>query len=161
VVFVCENNQYMEYTPIGDVIPVERPAADRAAAYGLDRVLVDGNDVEAVLAVVGGAVERARDGAGPALVEADTYCLKGHSVADAGKYRPTEEVERWRARDPLLLAREALRANGTVESALDGVDARCRAEVAELAEKVLAAPPAAAAGVWSDVWSDGSWQWRN
>jgi acetoin:2,6-dichlorophenolindophenol oxidoreductase subunit alpha len=161
VVFVCENNQYMEYTPIRDVIPVARPAVDRAAAYGLDRILVDGNDVDAVSAAVGGAVERARAGGGPALVEADTYRLKGHSAADAGKYRPAEEIERWKQRDPLLLARTSLLDNGADESELDGVVAACRAEVAELAEKVLAAPPADGTTAWTDVWSDGSWQWRN
>src|SRR5437870_5973508 len=64
VVFVCENNWYMEYTPIADVIPVALPAADRAAAYGLDRVVVDGNDVTAVRQVIGGAVDAARDGRG-------------------------------------------------------------------------------------------------
>jgi acetoin:2,6-dichlorophenolindophenol oxidoreductase subunit alpha len=90
VVFVCENNWYMEYTPIGDVIPVALPAADRAAAYGLDRVVVDGNDLAAVRQVIGGAVGAARDGQGPALVEAQTYRLKGHSAADGAAYRPAE-----------------------------------------------------------------------
>jgi pyruvate dehydrogenase E1 component alpha subunit len=69
VVFVCENNQYMEYTPIGAVTAVPRPAADRASAYGLDPVVVDGNDVEAVHAVAVAALERARDGEGPSLIE--------------------------------------------------------------------------------------------
>src|SRR2546425_10878245 len=64
VVFVCENNQYMEYTPIGSVTAVPRPAADRAAAYGLEPIVVDGNDVEAVLAVARTAIRPARDGAG-------------------------------------------------------------------------------------------------
>ena len=88
VVFVCENNQYMEYTPIGEVIPIELPAADRAAAYGLDRIVVDGNDVDAVRQVVGAAVAVARDGQGPSLIEAETYRLKGHSAADAAGVPP-------------------------------------------------------------------------
>src|SRR4029077_4725462 len=112
VVFVCENNWYMEYTPIGEVIPVELPAADRAAAYGLDRVVVDGNDVTAVRQVIGGAVDAARDGQGPALVEAHTYRLKGHSAADGAAYRPAEEVARWREQDPLLRARAAPTGGG-------------------------------------------------
>ena len=70
VVFVCENNQYMEYTAIGDVTAVARPAADRASAYGLEPIVVDGNDVEAVYAVASRAIDRARAGEGPSLVEA-------------------------------------------------------------------------------------------
>src|ERR687891_1380961 len=82
VVFVCENNQYMEYTPIGAVTAVARPAADRASAYGLEPLVVDGNDVEAVYAMARRTIERARSGDGPALVEAITYRQGGHSRAD-------------------------------------------------------------------------------
>ena len=128
VVFVCENNWYMEYTPIADVIPVALPAADRASAYGLDRIVVDGNDVTAVRDVVGAAVTAARDGRGPSLVEAQTYRLKGHSAADAAAYRPAEEVARWRDRDPLLLTRTALVKAGTAEAVLDEIDARTKFE---------------------------------
>src|SRR5512134_533858 len=73
VVFVCENNRYMEYTPIGAVTAVERPAADRASAYGLEPIVVDGNDVEAVFDVATTAIARARAGDGPSLIEAATY----------------------------------------------------------------------------------------
>ena len=161
VVFVCENNWYMEYTPIGEVIPVALPAADRAAAYGLDRIVVDGNDVAAVRQVVGDAVRAARDGQGPSLVEAQTYRLKGHSAADGGAYRPAEEVARWRERDPLLRTRAALAAAGTAAEKLDEIDARIKSDLAELAQQVLARPAPDPAGAWTDVWSDGSWQWRN
>ena len=140
VVFVCENNWYMEYTPIADVIPVALPAADRASAYGLDRIVVDGNDVTAVRNVVGAAVTAARDGRGPSLVEAQTYRLKGHSAADAAAYRPAEEVARWRDRDPLLLTRTALVKAGTAEAVLDEIDARTSLSLAELARQVLARP---------------------
>jgi TPP-dependent pyruvate/acetoin dehydrogenase alpha subunit len=161
VVFVCENNWYMEYTPIGDVIPVDLPAADRAAAYGLDRVVVDGNDVTAVRQVIGGAVDAARDGQGPALVEAQTYRLKGHSAADGAAYRPAEEVARWREQDPLLRARAALTAAGTAAEKLDEIDARTGSDLAELAREVLGRAAPEPSGAWTDVWSDGSWQWRN
>ncbi len=100
VIFICENNQYMEYTAIGTVTAVPRPAADRAASYGLDAVVVDGNDVEAVYEVAQAAIGRARDGGGPALIEALTYRHGGHSRADPGKYRPEAEVKEWLARDP-------------------------------------------------------------
>jgi pyruvate dehydrogenase E1 component alpha subunit len=161
VVFVCENNWYMEYTPISEVIPVPLPAADRAGAYGLDRVIVDGNDVAAVRQVLGAAVAAARDGHGPALVEAQTYRLKGHSAADGAAYRPAEEVARWRERDPLVLARAGLVAAGVSVQALDDIDAQAKAGLADLAQQVLARPVPEPAGAWTDVWSDGSWQWRN
>ena len=161
VVFVCENNWYMEYTPIADVIPVALPAADRAAAYGLDRIVVDGNDVTAVRDVVGAAVTAARDGRGPSLVEAQTYRLKGHSAADAAAYRPAEEVASWRDRDPLLLTRTALVKAGTAEAVLDEIDVRTKSSLAELARQVLERPVPEPAGAWTDVWSDGSGQWRN
>jgi TPP-dependent pyruvate/acetoin dehydrogenase alpha subunit len=161
VVFVCENNQYMEYTPISSVIPTERPAADKAPAYGLPSVVVDGNDVDAVRLVVGDAVAAARDGGGPALIEADTYRLKGHSAADGAAYRPAEEVARWRLRDPLVLQRSRLLEAGIAPAAVDQTDARLRAEVNELTDRVLAAPRPQAGAAWTDVWSDGSWQWRS
>ena len=122
------------------MIPVELPAADRAAAYGLDRVVVDGNDVAAVQRVVGDAVTAARSGQGPSLVEAQTYRLKGHSVADGAAYRPAEEVARWRERDPLLRTRAALAAAGTDTAKLDEIDARTKADLADLAQQVLARP---------------------
>src|SRR5438132_8335226 len=108
VVFVCENNLYMEYTPIGAVTAVPHPAADRAAAYGLDSIIVDGNDVDAVYAVAMRTLARARGGEGPSLVEAKTYRHSGHSRADPGKYRPTPEVEAWMKRDPLPTYRQRL-----------------------------------------------------
>ena len=82
VVFVCENNNYMEYTPISEVTAVEHPAADRAGAYGLDSIIVDGNDADAVYRVARDAAKKARDGGGPSLVEAKTYRHSGHSRAD-------------------------------------------------------------------------------
>jgi acetoin:2,6-dichlorophenolindophenol oxidoreductase subunit alpha len=161
VVFVCENNWYMEYTPIADVIPVALPAADRAAAYGLDRIVVDGNDVMAVRQVIGDAVSAARSGQGPSLVEAQTYRLKGHSAADGAAYRPAEEVARWRERDPLLLTRATLLAAGTSAATLDEIDSRTKSDLADLATQVLGRPVPDPSGAWTDVWSDGSWQWRN
>ncbi|MFN0281228.1 MAG: thiamine pyrophosphate-dependent dehydrogenase E1 component subunit alpha [Kineosporiaceae bacterium] len=161
VVFVCENNQYMEYTPISAVIPTQRPAADKASAYGLPAVVVDGNDVDAVREVTAEAVALARGGGGPALLEMDTYRLKGHSAADAGAYRPAEEVEAWRLRDPLLRQREALVNSGAAEADLDAVVDRARAELSALADRVLATGPPPAATAWTDVWSDGSSRWRS
>lgn len=161
IVFVCENNQYMEYSPISTMIPVQRPAADRASAYGLDRIVVDGNDVHAVAAVVGAAVDTARHGGGPALIEADTYRLKGHSAADAGAYRPAEEVQRWQGSDPLLRERAALLAAGTDEQELIGLETRVAVSISGMADRVLARPRPDPASVWTDMWADGGSRWRN
>src|SRR6266571_568017 len=103
VVFVCENNLYMEYTPIGEVTAVEHPAADRASAYGLESILVDGNDADVMLDVARSTLGRARNGDGPSLVEAVTYRHGGHSRADPAKYRPEGELEEWKKHDPIKL----------------------------------------------------------
>src|SRR5437879_10811434 len=79
VIFVCENNLYMEYTPIGDVTAVEHPAAGRAPAYGLPPILVDGQDADAVYRAAMAAYEKARTGGGPSLIECKTYRHSGHS----------------------------------------------------------------------------------
>jgi TPP-dependent pyruvate/acetoin dehydrogenase alpha subunit len=160
VVFVCENNLYMEYTPIGDVTAVARPAADRAAAYGLQPIVVDGNDVEAVEMVIGEHVERARGDRGPALIEALTYRLGGHSLADPAAYRPPEEVEGWQRRDPILRFRAALLARGGTAEDLDAVDEEVTRRVDEAGARALAAPRPPAAEAWTDVWADGTSRWR-
>ena len=162
IVFVCENNQYMEYTPIGRVIPTERPLVDKAAAYGLAEILVDGNDLESVRATVAAAVNTARQGGGPSLIEADTYRLKGHSGADGATYRPDDEVAAWLEREPLRRYRQAL-MGGSVATAeeLDVVEERVREQIDQITQEVLDDGPPDAASAWTDVWSDGSWQWRN
>src|SRR4029079_6441961 len=101
VVFVCENNLYMEYTPIGEVTAVEHPAADRASAYGLERIVIDGNDADIVYRTASAAYAKARAGDGPSLIECMTYRHSGHSRADPAKYRPEGELDRWKLRDPI------------------------------------------------------------
>ena len=114
MVFVCENNLYMEYTPIGEVTAVKHPAADRAAAYGLERILIDGNDADVVYRTAQAALTKARDGGGPSLIECLTYRHSGHSRADPGKYRPPGELEEWMKRDPLIIYRQRLKEFGVV-----------------------------------------------
>ncbi len=161
VVFVCENNHYMEYTPITDVIAVKRPAADRASAYGLAPIVVDGNDVDAVYAAIDHAVSRARDGGGPSLVEADTYRHSGHSAADPAAYRSAEEVAQWKQRDPLLLHAAQLSAAGVGDAPLAEVTARVDAEIDRITAAALDAPTPDPATAWTDMWSDGTSSWRN
>ena len=161
VIFVCENNQYMEYTPIGAVTAVPRPAADRASAYGLEPIVVDGNDVEAVHAVATEAIGRARAGDGPSLIEAVTYRHGGHSRADPGKYRPDDEVAAWKARDPIPSYRARLEAGGVEVDELDAIDEDVRAKVAEAEAEARAAPEPTAEALETEVWADGSSRWRN
>lgn len=161
VVFVCENNLYMEYTPISAVTAVAHPAADRAGAYGLEPLTVDGNDVEAVYALAGDALARARSGAGPSLVEALTYRHGGHSRADPAKYRPDEEVAEWMAKDPIPRQRDALIRAGVDEAELADIEAAVRAAIDEATEVARSSPPPAADLMGSQVWSDGGSSWRN
>lgn len=160
VVFVCENNRYMEYTPIDSVTSVPNPAADRAAANGMPGVLVDGNDVVAVRDAMSVAVHRARSGEGPSVLEALTYRHFGHSRTDPGTYRPAEEVQEWLARDPLLVARRRLEVQGTPEADIDAAAERAAAAVAAAVEAAIAAPPADPAQAFTDVWADGGSAWR-
>jgi pyruvate dehydrogenase E1 component alpha subunit len=160
VIFVCENNLYMEYTPIGAVTAVENPAADRAPAYGIPAEVIDGNDVLVVREAVARAAERARGGDGPTVLEARTYRHFGHSRTDPAKYRPEEEVRSWLARDPLTLCREQLRERGVDDDKVSGVGERAERAVADAIEAAKAAPDADPADALTDVWADGGAAWR-
>ncbi|MEV8427347.1 thiamine pyrophosphate-dependent dehydrogenase E1 component subunit alpha [Streptomyces chartreusis] len=160
VLFVCENNLYMEYTPIADVTAVPRPAADRAPAYGIEGEVVDGNDVVAVQEAVARLAARARAGGGPALLEAQTYRHFGHSRADPATYRPAEEVERWLKHDPLDLARGRLVEMGVSEAVLGEADERATTVVRQAVEAAKAAPPPDPDQALTDVWADGGAAWR-
>ena len=161
VVFVCENNLYMEYTPIGDVTAVEHPAADRASAYGLESIIVDGNDADEVYRVARTAFAKARAGDGPSLIEAKTYRHSGHSRADPGTYRPDEEVKAWLARDPIPMYRARLIDFGFDEAIIDALDTAVLREVDEATEAAKASPPPSRDVVETEVWADGGSAWRN
>ncbi len=161
VIFVCENNLYMEYTPIGSVTAVEHPAADRASAYGLPSIIVDGNDADAVYRLAIEAIAKARAGGGPSLIEAKTYRHSGHSRADPAKYRPTGELEDWLKRDPVTLYRARLLEAGVSERALHDIEAAAQRAVDEATEAAKASPPSPVDVVERDVWADGGSAWRN
>jgi acetoin:2,6-dichlorophenolindophenol oxidoreductase subunit alpha len=160
VIFVCENNLYMEYTPIGDVTAVANPAAGRAPAYGLPAEIIDGNDVLAVRASVAAAVERARSGEGPTIIEALTYRHFGHSRTDPATYRPQEEVDAWLERDPLDLARARLAGVGVIEDDVAAADQRVAQLVADAVAAADAAPGPDPDEALTDVWADGGAAWR-
>jgi len=161
VVFVCENNLYMEYTPIRSVTAVANPAADRASAYGLEPILVDGNDPDMVYEVAVRSIARARSGEGPSMVEALTYRHGGHSRADPGKYRPDDEVATWMTRDPVPFYRARLEGLGIDEATLAAIEEESRRKVDEATEVAKASPPAPLETSETDVWADGSSSWRN
>lgn len=161
VVFVCENNLYMEYTPIGDVTAVEHPAADRASAYGLERIIIDGNDADAVFRTAQAAFARARAGDGPSLIECLTYRHSGHSRADPAKYRPEGELERWKERDPIKIYRERLAQFGITDATIARIDAEVLAEVDAATEACKAAPMPTEEILFTDIYADGGWAWRN
>jgi TPP-dependent pyruvate/acetoin dehydrogenase alpha subunit len=161
VIFVCENNLYMEYTPIGDVIPVEHPAASRTPAYGLEPIIVDGQDADAVYRVAMAAYDKARAGGGPSLIECKTYRYGGHSRADPATYRPPGELDRWKQRCPLKIYRERLKQFGIREDAIAAIEADVRRVVDEATEKCKAAPPPPLDILATDVYADGGWAWRN
>ena len=161
VVFVCENNLYMEYTPIGDVTAVEHPAADRAAAYGLPRILIDGNDADVVYRTAQEAFAKARAGGGPSLIECLTYRHSGHSRADPGKYRPPGELERWLERDPIKIYKQRLADFGVSPEQIAAIDAESMRKVEEATAACKAAPQAPVELLTADVYADGGWAWRN
>jgi pyruvate dehydrogenase E1 component alpha subunit len=126
VVFVCENNGYAQATPVEYAVAADR-IADRAAAYRMPGVTVDGQDVLAVFAAAEEAVRRARSGGGPSLVECKTYRYYGHHQGDDTlRYRLAEEERKARERDCVRLLRERLLSEGFAAGELDALDARNR-----------------------------------
>jgi pyruvate dehydrogenase E1 component alpha subunit len=140
VIFVCENNQYAASTHISLTTRIEN-IAERASAYGIPGFTVDGMDVLAVYRSAQEAIDRARNGQGPTLLEYKCYRYMGHSRGDPGNYRADEEAEDWRQRDPILQFREALLADyGQHEQELDEIEASCQVEVEEAVAFAQTAP---------------------
>jgi TPP-dependent pyruvate/acetoin dehydrogenase alpha subunit len=137
--YVCENNVYGEYTRSEEV--TAGTAKARAEAMEVPAQVIDGNDLWAVREAAASALAAVRGGEGPVFVEALTYRFVGHSRSDPGKYRPEGELEQWRARDPIKVARDRLAAHPPVGAdALDEVEASVEAELDAVEEAALAAP---------------------
>jgi pyruvate dehydrogenase E1 component alpha subunit len=151
VVFLCENNLYAVSTHQTDAMPNDH-VAERAVAYRMPGVTVDGNDPIAVYEAVRAAVERARTGGGPTLVECLTYRRGGHKRDDAATYRPREEVEAWLAADPLPAFRARLLGDPRfTEEAIAELEAAERRRVDEAADFAQASPFPAAESVYDHV----------
>ncbi len=123
IVYVIENNLYAEKTRISDTSKVAN-LADRASAYGIPDVTIDGNDVIAVYEAVSEAIARAKRGEGPTLVECKTYRHQGHYVGDPQTYKPKEEIEEWRKKDPIPAFRKQLVETGILTE--EDADRICR-----------------------------------
>ena len=140
VVFIVVNNLYGEYSPLRSTTPID-DLARRADPFGFPGIVVDGQDVDAVYAATSEAVERARGGGGPTLLEMKTYRYRGHSRSDPAKYRPDGELDRWKARDPIDLLSAKLAADGRVTpEALAGMRSEIQASIDAAAERAAQAP---------------------
>jgi len=151
VIFLCQNNQYGEHTPIGRSMRVPT-VAQRAGAYGIASARADGNDPVAMWHEVGAAVDRAREGGGPTLIDALTYRFYGHILGEDLAYQPAAEREAAIAADPVLAYRARLiNEYGIAESVLGDVDRRVAAEVDDAFTVALASPQPDISSLYTDV----------
>lgn len=145
LVFVCEHNQFSEFTPSADITSGD--IADRARAFKISTAVVDGNDVVAVWQAAGEAIERARRGEGPCFIEAHTYRIQGHLEAEdlflaGGKYREKQEIDEWRKRDPVERQQQRVLAAGFRPEELQAIDARTSAAVEQAVQFARDSEPA-------------------
>jgi len=140
VVFIITNNLYGEYSPLRATTPID-DLARRADPYGMPGIVVDGQDIDAVHGATSEAVERARRGDGPSLLEMKTYRFRGHSRSDPAKYRPAGELDAWKARDPIDLLGASLIADGVIGPNDAGeIRTEIQAEIDAAAERAATAP---------------------
>lgn len=155
MIFVLDHNVYGEYSRWDVTTPFE-DLVRRADSYAMPGVQVDGMDVDATREAITGARERALAGGGPTLVEAKTYRFSGHSRSDAALYRPEGEMDQWRRRDPIGVARATLEGSGVDAARLDGVEAEARSDVAAAIEAATAAPPAQRSAMFQHIRGEAS-----
>lgn len=155
IVFLCENNGYAVTVPASYAVSV-RDIADRAAGYGMPGHIVDGQDPCAVADAIRAAVEHARSGGGPSLVEAKTYRTVDHAEnLPSQPYRSEREVEEWRGRDPIVTFRARLEAEGVATKAdLDDIAAQAEAEMSAAVEFALGSPYPEPDALWEDMYYD-------
>ena len=154
VLFVCENNRYAEFTD-SRTMSRRDGVASIGPAYGVPATLVDGNDVEAILHATQEAVDSCRRGEGPRLLEAETYRWQGHYEGDPQTYKPVEEADAWRARDPLLITRARIALeNLASDDELDAVLRDAEARVASAEAYARSSPYPELTEIHSDVYGD-------
>ena len=153
-VFICENNQYAMGTPLSRTSPLSDLTV-KAQGYGMAGDRFEGYDVRIVEERLGDAVARARRGEGPTFIEIETYRFRGHSMSDPGKYRSREELEERKKKDPLIITRDHLLAEGVKEDALDDIDAEVDAEIEEAVRFADQAEPAKEEVMLGTVYASG------
>jgi TPP-dependent pyruvate/acetoin dehydrogenase alpha subunit len=156
VIFVCENNEWAISTPASASTKIAN-IADRAAAYGFPGVIANGNDVLEMRTVTAEAVTRAREGAGPTLIEAKSYRVTPHSAATKTDLRAPEELDAWRARDPILALSRHLAERGVEASRLEELEEQARREVEAAVEFALASPRPDGQAALEDVYAPADW----
>jgi pyruvate dehydrogenase E1 component alpha subunit len=157
LILVCEYNGYSEFSASGTVNAGE--IADRARAFGIPTEVIDGNDVEAVWTSAGIAIERARKGEGPSFIEAKTYRLRGHLEAEDGflqaPYRSEEEIDQWRARDPIpRLVKRLTEMSAMSDADFEILEAKVAAEVGDALQFANESEPPEMERVLSSVFFD-------
>lgn len=154
IVFICENNQYSMGTPLYRTLAVP-DVTERAAGYAMARDRFAGDDVLRVRERVTEAVKRARTQMQPTLIEVETYRFRGHSMSDPGHYRTKDEIEQWKKRDPVPVARERLLSDyGVKEDDLISLEAAVKAEVNEAVRFADQSPPADPSKLWDYIYAD-------
>ena len=155
VIYLCEENKYAEFSPSLPFIAVKR-IEQRARAFGLPGLSVDGNDVLAVYEAVRQAAERARRGDGPTLLVAQTYRIEGHTVGDPLTYRPKGEAKAWKSpeRDPISrLGHYLVEQAGFAEEKLEMLEQRAEDEIETAVEFAINSPDPEVASLWEDVYA--------
>ena len=155
VIYLCEENKYAEFSPSLPFIAVAR-IEQRAGAFGLPGLAVDGNDVLAVHEAVHQAAERARRGEGPTLLVAQTYRIEGHTVGDPLSYRPEGETDAWKSpdRDPISrFGRYRVQQEGFAEGELEALEQRAGDEIEVAIEFAINSPDPEVASLWEDVYA--------
>ncbi|TRZ56087.1 MAG: thiamine pyrophosphate-dependent dehydrogenase E1 component subunit alpha [Streptomycetaceae bacterium] len=153
VIFVCDNNVYGEYSRIEKTTPIE-DLHIRAESYAMPHMSLDGMDIHAVRKGLTEAVERARSGGGPTLIEAKTYRFSGHSRADQALYRPEGELEAWQKRDPLLVTENDLISRGLITAEkIESMKAEMITELTSLSTRVADDPEPELSAMFSNIWT--------
>jgi acetoin:2,6-dichlorophenolindophenol oxidoreductase subunit alpha len=153
VIFICDNNVYGEYSRIHTTTPIE-DLHIRAESYNMPHFAVDGMDISAVQAGISEAVERARTGGGPTLIEAKTYRFSGHSRTDQALYRPAGELEKWLERDPIKVTEDALVEQGILNpQSIQAMKASMKVEIANVIATCTEAPEPSLAAMFENIWT--------
>ena len=153
VIFICDNNVYGEYSRIHTTTPIE-DLHMRAESYNMPHFALDGMDVSAVQAGISEAVERARTGGGPTLIEAKTYRFSGHSRTDQALYRPAGELEKWLERDPIKVTEDALVDQGILNhESIQAMKSSMKVEIANVIATCTEASEPSLAAMFENIWT--------